>query len=328
MPRATGTFLHLLAAAAAWTIWTWSSFVAAEVADADAATGARERRLPVALPIVTSLDFQDLDLNRGNISGAVVWTPPADTSELTGYVVYLSDQAASPSGRVEFGFVPIGTNTLDVEENTSLAGLTHIFVYARSALGVSPNGATVEVCDVSGEDKLAIEIARDTTAPWGVAELTFHASGRCEDTPMRWAEVTTESNFGDAALAVDGDIQTSWYSECVACAAGAERLEVSGVCKPDTVRCVKIQQCKMDGSYNCPIGAGRSEGLTLSVNGQPAHTWTGLRPGDSVRDERLTVPGRRRRAAFAVLSEVPPRKEQTTNCFGNGPTFACTASSR
>jgi len=295
---------------------------------------AEERRLqlPPSLPIVTGLDFFDTDLDDGNIGGSVVWTPIV-SRYVTAYEVYLTDSAGShtsywPWGNTYLGSVLYGNNSLAIK-NTTLGAFTHIYVHTRSLLGVNPDGAKVEVCDVKGEDTLALVSADATTAPWGIVEVTFHSDPGCSDAAMRWAAVVATSNDGNAEKAMDGKTTTAWRSACSTCAAGIEKLKILGVCRPEEVRCVKVFQCKGDGTFGCELGSStsRTSALRLEMNGQEVFTWRSLIGFPTLREEHLTVSGRRRRASFNTY-ESTATLERTTSCLNNPPTFACTASPR
>lgn len=303
----------------------------AKVGGAAAEQHAPARRLPVALPLVLHVDFQDFDLDAREVSGLVSWAPPADTTDVSGYIVYLADSLGSVASRIQVGAVPLGTNMLSVSESMSLGGLSHLYVHTRSLLGESPDGVRFEICDVTEADTLRITNVAATTAPWGVVEVSFFASPRCSGAPMRWARLNVSSGIALAEYAVDGNIATAWVSDCTVCGLGQESLEVVGVCKPEEVRCVKIWQCnpERDGKFGCPPGVGRTTDVQLYAQGEAVHAWQSMTSWPTLREEILTVPGRRRRASYTLFSEPPPKRlEQTTYCLGNAPTFECAGNPR
>lgn len=283
------------------------------------------RELQQALPPVSAVDFQDLDLDAGEVAGTVLWTPPPNAAEVSAYEVYLSDGEGSLAVQAHIGTVAVGTNTLTVAANTTLTtpsgNRTHIFVFTRSPLGVSPEGAGVELCDVRSQDTLFLVNAEETTAPWGVTELSFYAKPDCSGAALRWVQSGSTGHAGVHVHdnAFDGDDTSAWTSICNTCGEGEVSLGVLGVCRPQEVRCVRLQQCvRGSGTFGCPVAAGRLQQVRLLVQGEVAYTWKVLkRPraggNDNLRDELLTVVGRRRRAAFVAFSETPPRLEQFTS---------------
>lgn len=282
------------------------------------------RTLQVALPLVSNVDFQDLDLNVSAIKGTVSWVPPADVSEVIGYDVYLTDSIGTASVQALLGFVPVGENSLEVPPNTSLISAagnrSHIFVFTKSPLGTSPQGVGVELCDVGTQDSIFLVNAEASTAQWGVIELAFFEASDCSGDAYRWAKSGSTGHYGAhaASNAFDRNETSAWVSSSATFEAGAVSLGVVGVCRPGAVRCVRLQQCIPNlGESGCPVTAGRLQQLRLIVQGEDVCNWRvlkGLRNGNEVlREELLVVAGRRRRAAFVRLSESPPRPEQYTN---------------
>lgn len=297
--------------------------------------GQEPRRLePQRLVPATSIDFQDLDLESGKIGGPIVWDPPEDTTDVTAYEVYLADSTGGVAGpgdplpdlRLHLGTVAVGTQSLSLPLSTVLNGsLSHIFVHTRSLLGISPEGTGVAVCDVASQDSLYIVNAATQTAAWGVTELKFYTQPDCSGDPMRYVQTGSTGAAGayPDGHAFDANEATAWVSSCTDCAAGHVSLGVIGVCEPAEVRCVSVRQCLPSGATTgCPSGLERLQQITLLARGEVVYTWKTLRGAQSgqgfqgyLEEEKLMVAGRRRRAAFTVLSDtvIASRSDQFTN---------------
>ncbi|CAK9042348.1 Hypothetical protein SCF082_LOCUS24378 [Durusdinium trenchii] len=173
---------------------------------------AADRRL-YGVPLVTDLDFFDTDLVAGSVGATLTWVPPTVLSEVIGYTVYLADSAGSSTGRVTLGSVLVGTNLLAVPAGTAVNNsLTHLFVHSESNLGLRPDGAGLEICDVSATDTLFLQNAAASTYAWGIPDLSFHRLPDCSDTAMLFAQPGlsgSESGYGEAN-AFDGDSSTPW----------------------------------------------------------------------------------------------------------------------
>jgi len=282
------------------------------------------RVLQQALPLVSGVDFQDLDIDVGEIQGTVSWVPPDDTSELSGYEVYLTDSIGTASMQTHFGSVAVPGASVVVPPHTSLTGpagpRTHIFVFARSPLGMSPQGVGTTICDVGRQDTIFLVNAEAASGQWGVVELRFFPTPDCSGSPFRWVETGSSNHVPphNASLAFDGDANSAWVSSCAGCPAGAISLGIIGVCQPQAVRCVRVRQCVPNVGLSCPATAGRMQQLRLLVQGQDICTWKvlkGLRPTGTeiLQEEDLIVSGRRRRAGFTRFSESLPPPEQFTN---------------
>merc|ERR1740129_1926168 len=184
---------RLLAAGPALCGWHAPFLAASQPATVavDAQGEALPGRLPQALPRVTDVSFQDLDLDPEEISGTVTWVPPADTTELSGYTAYLTDSLGTVAVHAQLGDVPVGTNSIEVPIHTSLitgfGNRTHIFVFTKSQLGVSPEGVGTVVCDARTADSVFLVNAEPTTMPWGVTDLSFHSRPDCTGPALPWA---------------------------------------------------------------------------------------------------------------------------------------------
>ncbi|CAK9042400.1 unnamed protein product [Durusdinium trenchii] len=273
---------------------------------------AADRRL-YGVPLVTDLDFFDTDLVAGSVGATLTWVPPTVLSEVIGYTVYLADSAGSSTGRVTLGSVLVGTNLLAVPAGTAVNNsLTHLFVHSESNLGLRPDGAGLEICDVSATDTLFLQNAAASTYAWGIPDLSFHRLPDCSDTAMLFAQPGlsgSESGYGEAN-AFDGDSSTPWVSSCSSCTVGQALIGVVGVCKPEEVRCVKLRQCTAGrGDYGCPSSASRMSRVSLLAKGEHVFTWNFLQGQTSsvlpaLEMELLMLPSRRRRATVSAFVDV------------------------
>ncbi|CAE7596959.1 unnamed protein product [Symbiodinium sp. CCMP2592] len=281
-------------------------------AAADPAEADDSRRL-YSVPLPTSLDFVDADLATGFIGGTLSWVPPASISEVISYTIYLADSANTPGSRTTLGSVTVGTNSLAVSSGTaSSSSASHFFVHSESALGLNPNGAGLEICDVSASDSLFLQNAVVTSDPWGVADLSFHREADCSDTAIGFVQAGISGALAgyEESKAVDGDPNTPWVSSCSACSVGQALIGVIGVCKPEEVRCVQLRQCTLNrGDYGCPLTASRAQQISLLVQGQHTFTWRVMQGQTdavtpAVEVELLSVPSRRRRATLSAFVDV------------------------
>lgn len=99
-----------------------------------------EQTTPAALLVsdmvadVANVGFTDRDLDAADLGGAITWTPPADASRVTAYVAYLA-QSALGAGRWQVDApAVVGSNSVDLAPDTTLAPFTHTVVYSRSSL--------------------------------------------------------------------------------------------------------------------------------------------------------------------------------------------------
>lgn len=275
---------------------------------------APERRT-YGVPLVSSLDFLDTDLTASSVGGTLTWAPPAVADEVASYTIYFADSTGSSVGRSTLGSVPVGTNSFAIPAGTSYTGnLTHFFVHSSSNLGLSPQGAGIEICDVSITDTVFLQNAKASTSSWGVLELSFHRMPDCSDTAISFVQ-TGDSGYSGSHIAdnaFDGDTSTPWESSCSACAIGDAAIGIVGVCKPDEVRCVKLQQCTAGhpnaGCSSAPT-ASRMQRVSLIAKGAHVFTWNSLQGQTAsvqpaLEIEMLTVPSRRRRATMSAFVDV------------------------
>ncbi|CAJ1340741.1 unnamed protein product, partial [Effrenium voratum] len=81
---------------------------------------------------ISSLAFQDLDLDNLDIGGDVTWTSPADTSQVAEYVVYLSTSSGS---RSQVGTATGDATNFTIPTETMRYPYTQIRVYSKSFSG-------------------------------------------------------------------------------------------------------------------------------------------------------------------------------------------------
>jgi len=292
--------------------------ICAAQCDGEDCEAAPPRLLQQSLPPVSNVDFTDLDLEFTQIGGTVSWTPPTNVFEVSGYVVYLADSSGMPP-HTHLGTVPVGTHQFAIAINTTLTPYTHIFVHTRSVLGMNPYGTGFKVCDVSGEQTLDIVNSQSVTGHWGISELKFYEHPDCTGPQMKWAQPAGAESMDQypIELAFDSNAATSWVSNQSDNPSQSLSVGVVGVCRAEEVRCVYVRQCYPGRYAECQYKpATRTTGIVLRVHGASIMEWRVLPSNDLDRklsEEYLIVSGRRRRAAFAVLSEPGQRPEQQTN---------------
>ncbi|CAJ1365641.1 unnamed protein product [Effrenium voratum] len=163
----------------------------------------------------------------------------------------------------------------------------------------------------SPQDTLFLQNAAASTAAWGVAELSFHRLPDCSDAAMLFAHPGISGSLTgyDEANAFSSS-GIPWVSSCSACTSGQALIGVVGVCRPEEVRCVKLQQCTENrNSYGCPAAAGRMDRVTLLAKGEHVFTWNFMQGQTSsvlpaLELEVLTIPSRRRRATMSAFVDV------------------------
>eukprot|EP00439_Symbiodinium_sp_Y106_P041770 s2503_g5.t1 len=98
-----------------------------------------EQTTPAALAffdefaMAANMSFIDEDLDESEIGGNLTWYPPADTSEVSDYLVYLAEDQAGRN-RSLVGVVEVGTHDFAVPPDTPLLSFTHLTIFARSEL--------------------------------------------------------------------------------------------------------------------------------------------------------------------------------------------------
>ncbi|CAK9114781.1 unnamed protein product [Durusdinium trenchii] len=96
---------------------------------------------------VSNVGFVDNDVDALEIAGSVTWTPPSDTSQVTGYRTYLCSGSLC-STRAQLGsHVAVGTNQVSFSTVTIAQSQTHIGVYAKSSLEEQSTPATIVLVD-------------------------------------------------------------------------------------------------------------------------------------------------------------------------------------
>ncbi|CAE7861988.1 unnamed protein product, partial [Symbiodinium necroappetens] len=98
-----------------------------------------EQTTPAALAffdefaMAANMSFIDEDLDESEIGGNLTWYPPADTSEVSDYLVYLAEDQAGRN-RSLVGVVEVGTHDFAIPPDTPLLSFTHLTIFARSEL--------------------------------------------------------------------------------------------------------------------------------------------------------------------------------------------------
>ncbi|CAE7213789.1 unnamed protein product, partial [Symbiodinium pilosum] len=104
------------------------------------------------ISIVSSIVFEDLDLDFNDLGSNITWTEPIVNQQVTEYYVYLADGSEPAktlgdngnmpwTGRSQLGVVSVGTDMLFVPPETPRNGYSHVVIYASSDL-VEPLGPT------------------------------------------------------------------------------------------------------------------------------------------------------------------------------------------
>mmetsp|Transcript_80879 Transcript_80879/g.203437 ORF Transcript_80879/g.203437 Transcript_80879/m.203437 type:complete len:1087 (+) Transcript_80879:96-3356(+) len=135
------------------------------------ASALAEQTTPVALAIsdstqsASSTTFTDLDLDPSDLGGAVTWTEPAETAQVTYYVVYLATDASGSDkslvGSDVMG-VFVGTTDIDIAVDTSLISYSHLVVFTRSAFAEQTTPDALTLADtgiaISGIDLVDLDL--------------------------------------------------------------------------------------------------------------------------------------------------------------------------
>ncbi|CAE7214213.1 unnamed protein product [Symbiodinium sp. CCMP2592] len=96
---------------------------------------------------VSNLAFADSDADLLQIGGRVTWTPPVDSSQVTGYRLYLCE-GSSCSSRAQLGSqVAVGTNQVSFTEVDVLETQTHIGAYTKSSLAEQSTPVSIVLFD-------------------------------------------------------------------------------------------------------------------------------------------------------------------------------------
>ncbi len=94
-----------------------------------------------------NLNFSDEDGSPYEISGIVSITPPANESDITSYVLYLSPTGASKGMKI--GEVSVGAgNSIPIPENTSTTTNRFLVVVSKNAWGEMATGRSLRIVDM------------------------------------------------------------------------------------------------------------------------------------------------------------------------------------
>eukprot|EP00927_Polykrikos_kofoidii_P056152 TRINITY_DN50319_c0_g1_i1.p1 TRINITY_DN50319_c0_g1~~TRINITY_DN50319_c0_g1_i1.p1 ORF type:complete len:1096 (-),score=159.74 TRINITY_DN50319_c0_g1_i1:25-3312(-) len=114
------------------------------------ATTIVDRALPVAQ--VSALVFTDLDPDINSVGGVLQWNIPSNPSrpsQFSSFVAYFSINSGGDNLQY-IGEVPAGVSALSVPHGTELGttNFSHLFVFAKNAVGEALVGVGVEIRDV------------------------------------------------------------------------------------------------------------------------------------------------------------------------------------
>ncbi len=98
----------------------------------------------VPVEMVSELQFTDTDSEEGKIGGTLSWTLPESETNITGYIIYLSDNQSEKANKL--GDVSAGVSSFTVATGTNYAA--YLLVVAKNAAGESDNIASVAVKDI------------------------------------------------------------------------------------------------------------------------------------------------------------------------------------
>ncbi|CAE8611043.1 unnamed protein product [Polarella glacialis] len=111
-----------------------------------------EQTTPVALNILdeaaraSNMSFVDEDLDEFEVGGTLYWSPPADMSEVTQFLIYLAEDF-SGAGRSLLSTVPADATDIFVPSDTALHNFTHLTVFARSSLAEQTTPQALAIVD-------------------------------------------------------------------------------------------------------------------------------------------------------------------------------------
>jgi len=155
---------------------------------------------------VRNLAFTDLDLDVGQLGGTISWVAPADTVEVTGYVVYRSTSAAA-AGRDQIGTSAVGTLAQNVPENTALGTYAFYNVYSRSSLAVMTSPVSVSALDNVAKASAIVfqDLDLDTSelggaVSWQAATVTTYVASYAMYFATTSAGGSRSSRIGAASL--------------------------------------------------------------------------------------------------------------------------------
>jgi len=108
----------------------------------------------VPMVVVTNVTFDDEDLDVGEVGGKVAWDPPGlgGVAELTGYVVFLAEDAAGTAVTQVGEDVARGKDSLAIPLGTPRGSFDFVLVYATNEHGRAAVPATVRLVDNSEDE--------------------------------------------------------------------------------------------------------------------------------------------------------------------------------
>lgn len=102
-----------------------------------------EKGLFVPSATVTNLAFTDTDGDPLKIAGTVSWTEPASTQDITGYTIYLGENATDKGTKV--GETAVGASTFEIKPAVDYKA--YLLVVAKNGSGESEKVASIAVDD-------------------------------------------------------------------------------------------------------------------------------------------------------------------------------------
>ncbi len=140
------------------------------ISDTFEATGAPAPGIPSVA--ASGLNFTDNDTTAGEMGGTLSWTPPADVSNVSHYVIYPSLDGSNKGGSL--GEVAVGTNSFTIADNTTFA--PYLMIYAKNATGEASAGASLEITDLVGGATGSIQLENadgQSVASYQVGDLVY-----------------------------------------------------------------------------------------------------------------------------------------------------------
>ncbi|HCT64172.1 MAG TPA: hypothetical protein DIC60_02670 [Lachnospiraceae bacterium] len=155
---------------------------------------------------VTNVQFTDTDTNTSQIGGLVTWTEPADTSNITHYVVYASEDGTTKGNLL--GTEAVGTSQLEIYADTAYT--QYIIVVAKNAEGEaeSANYASVAVTDDTSSyvasSSATLDITPETGTKLAGVVLTDDGAGYLGTSELDaiWLSVTIPAESANNAVFV------------------------------------------------------------------------------------------------------------------------------
>jgi hypothetical protein len=94
---------------------------------------------------IAGIDFIDRDLDKNELGGVIYWSPPAATTLVTHYCVYLARDIAGDTKSQIKEDVAVGTNELLLADGTTLDPHTHIVVFTKSRFKLTIKSAPAKI---------------------------------------------------------------------------------------------------------------------------------------------------------------------------------------